>query len=130
MQSRGTIMSYEMFVTFKVNYVEARSIGDKSYQTAVTLWREITRVCAEHDCYKVLGIAESSTAMPVMDSMNHAQLFKDFAVTNRYRIAWAELNKEAIGNLKFLETVLLNRGMLNGKVFHDVEEAKQWLLQE
>ncbi len=68
--------------------------------------------------------------MPVMDSLNHAQLFKDFAITNRYRIAWAELNKEAIGNLKFLETVLLNRGMLNGKVFHDVEEAKRWLLQE
>jgi hypothetical protein len=40
------------------------------------------------------------------------------------------LNKEAIGNLQFLETVLLNRGMLNGKVFHDAEEAKRWLLQE
>jgi len=123
-------MPYEMSVTFNGAYVEARSVGDKSYQTAVAIWREITRVCAEHHCYKVLGIAESTTAMPVMDSLNHAQLFKDFAITNRYRIAWAELNKEAIGNLKFLETVLLNRGMLNGKVFHDVEEAKRWLLEE
>lgn len=123
-------MPYEMSVTCKGDYVEARSIGDKSYQTAVALWREITKVCAEHDCYKVLGIAESTTAMPVMDSMNHAQLFKEFAITNKYRIAWTELNKEAISNLKFLETVLFNRGMLNGKAFHDIEEAKQWLLQE
>ena len=123
-------MSYEMSVTFKGDYVEARSIGDKSYQTAVSLWSEITKVCAEHKCYKVLGIAESTTAMPVMDSMNHAQLFKDFAITNRYRIAWAELNKEALGSLKFLETVLLNRGMLNGKIFHDDEEARRWLLEE
>jgi hypothetical protein len=80
-------MNYEMSVTFKGDYVEARSLGDKSYQTAVTLWREITRVCTEHDCYKVLGIAESTTAMPVMDSLKHAQLFKDFAITNRYCIA-------------------------------------------
>jgi hypothetical protein len=121
-------MTYEMSVTFKGDYVEARSVGDKSYETAVALWREITRVCAEQNCYKVLGIAESSTAMPVMDSMQHAQLFKDFAITNRYRIAWAELNKDAFGNLKFLETVLFNRGMLNGRAFDNVEEAKQWLL--
>jgi hypothetical protein len=122
-------MSYEMSVTFKGDYVEARSIGDKSYQTAVALWSEIIEVCAQHNCYKVLGIAESSTAMPIMDSMNHAQLFKDFEITNRYRIAWAELNKEAIASLKFLETVLSNRGMMNGKIFHDVDAAKQWLLE-
>lgn len=121
-------MSYAMSVTYMGDHVEARSTGDKSYQTAVTLWSEITKVCDEHKCYRVLGIAESSTAMPVMDSMNHTQLFKDFAITNKYRIAWVEFNKEAIGNLKFLETVLLNRGMLNGKIFHDVDEAKQWLL--
>lgn len=121
-------MGYEMSVSFKGEYVEARSTGDKSYQTAVAVWGEITRVCAEHQCYKVLGIAESSTAMPVMDSLNHANLFKDFAITNRYRIAWVELNPAAIANLKFLETVLLNRGMLNGKTFDDVEVARQWLL--
>jgi hypothetical protein len=122
-------MSFEMSVTFKGDYVEARSVGDKSYETSVALWGKITEVCAQHNCYKVLGIAESSTAMPVMDSMNHAQLFKDCEITNRYRIAWAELNKEAIANLKFLETVLFNRGLMNSKMFHDVEAAKQWLLE-
>ena len=123
-------MAYEMSVKFKGDYVEARSVGDKSYQTAVTLWDEITKVCDAHQCYKVLGIAQSSTAMPVMDAMNHAQLFKAFAITNKYRIAWAELNKDAVGSLKFIETVLLNRGMHNGKAFHDAEEAKRWLLDE
>jgi hypothetical protein len=123
-------MTYEMSVTFKGDYVEARSKGDKNYQTAVVLWQEITRVCAQHNCYKVLGIADSTSAMPVMDSLNHAQLFKDFNINNRYRIAWAELNPDAVGNLKFLETVLSNRGMLNGKTFDDVEEARQWLLQQ
>ena len=123
-------MSYEMSVTFQGDYVEAHSVGDKSYQTAVALWSEIRKVCGEHNCDKVLGIGESKTAMSTMEAMNHEQLFKDFAITNHYRIAWAELNQKAIGNLKFLETVLFNRGMLNGKAFSDVAEAKQWLLEK
>ena len=110
------------------DYVEARSTGDKSYQTAVALWREIIRVCDEHDCYKVLGIGESTKPMSTMDAMNHTKLFQDFSITRKYQIAWVELNREAVGSIKFLETVLLNRGLLNGKLFHGVAEAKRWLL--
>ena len=112
------------------DYVEARSIGDKSYQTAVKLWREILRVCNENDCYKVLGIGESTTPMPTMDAMNHTKLFQDFSITRKYKIAWVELNREAVGSIKFVETVLLNRGLLNGKLFHEVAEAKSWLLAQ
>lgn len=124
-------MSYEMSVTFTGDYVEARSIGDKSYQTAVALWNEVLQVCDEHNCYKVLGVgASTNKGMPTMDAMQHEQLFKDFAITRKYKIAWVELNKEAVGSIKFLETVLLNRGMLNGLLFSTVEEAQQWLLNE
>ncbi len=117
-------MSCEMSVTFTGDYVEARSTGDKSYQTAVTLWQEILKVCDEHSCYKVLGIGESTTPMSTMDAMHHEKLFNDFAITRRYKIAWVELNREAFGSMKFLETVLLNRGMLNGMLFSTVEEAQ------
>lgn len=123
-------MSYQMSVIFMGDYVEARSTGDKSYQTAVALWREIIRVCDEHDCYKVLGIGESTTPMSTMDAMNHTKLFQDFSITRKYQIAWVELNREAVGSIKFLETVLLNRGLLNGKLFHEVAEAKRWLLAQ
>ena len=123
-------MSYEVSVVFKDGYVEARSIGDKNYQTAVILWREILKTCDEHNCYKVLGIGESSTGLSTMDAMNHEKLFKDFAITRKYKIAWVELNKEALASIKFLETVLLNRGLLNGMLFPNIEEAKRWLLEE
>lgn len=121
-------MSYQMSVTFMGDYVEARSTGDKSYQTAVMLWQEIIRVCAEHDCYRVLGVGESTKPMPTMAAMNHAKLFQDFSITRKYQIAWVELNREAVDSIKFVETVLLNRGLLNGKLFLDVVEAKRWLL--
>ena len=123
-------MSYEMSVVFTGDSVEASSVGDKSYQTAVALWSEILRVCDEHNCYKVFLVGESTTGMSTMDAMHHEKLFKDFAITRKYQIAWVELNKEAIGSMKFVETVLLNRGMLNGRLFSTVEEARQWLLDE
>ena len=121
-------MGYEMSVTFTGDYVEAHSSGDKSYQTAVTLWTEITRVCAEHHCYKVLGIGRSTTAMPIMDAVKHEQLFKDFAITRSYKIAWVELNEAALGSIRFLENFLLNRGLVNGRLFYDVDQARDWLL--
>ena len=41
-----------------------------------------------------------------------------------------KLNRGAVGRIKFLETVLLNRGLLNGMLFSTVEEAQRWLLDE
>ncbi len=123
-------MRYEMSVSFTGDYVEACSIGDKSYQSAVTLWKEILEVCDKYNCYRVLGIGESTTGMPIMDAMHHEKLFRDFAITRKYKIAWVELNQEAVGSIKFLETVLLNRGLLNGMLFSTVEEAQRWLLDD
>ena len=122
-------MNYQMSVTFKGDYVEARSTGEKSYQTAEMLWAEITRVCQEHQCFRVLGIAESSRQMPVMDSINHDRLFRQFGVTPQYKIAWTESNAVEFEKLKNLETILLNRGY-QGKVFTDVDQARAWLLQD
>ena len=116
-----------MSVVFKGDYVEAVSRGDKSLETATRLWAEITRLCNEHNCFSVLGIADSTKQMSVMDSMDHQQLFKAFNITPRYKIAWVELNKQEFHKLKALETILLNRGF-RGKAFQNIEEAKSWLL--
>ncbi len=122
-------MKYHKQVIFKGEYIEAHSTGEKSYQTAVELWSEITKSCVKHNCFKVLGVGESTKPMPVMDAFDHQNLFRDFEVTRKYKIAWVELSKNAVGSVKFLENVLLNRGMLNGRLFDTVVEAKQWLLK-
>lgn len=122
-------MAYEMQVVFKGDHVEAFSKGDKSYQTALQLWTEINRLCRQHDCYKVLGIAESTRQMSVMDSMNHQNLFQDLGITKKYKIAWVELNPSQLPALRDLETILINRGF-SGKAFADIDAAKAWLLAD
>jgi len=116
-----------MTVTFRGAYVEAISKGEKSIRTAEQLWTEITRICDEHNCYRVLGIAESTRQMSVMDSMDHQKLFRKFNITPRYRLAWVELNETEFKKLKDLETILINRGF-QGQVFKNVDKAKAWLL--
>lgn len=123
-------MPYQMSVTFEGDHVLAHSVGDKNYQTSVALWQEIVKTCEEYHCFSILGIGESTSPMPTMDAFNHTKLFEDFQITHKYRIAWVELNPQAVNSVKFLETVLLNRGKLNGKLFHAVDEAKRWLLQK
>ena len=118
-----------MKVTFMGDYVETRSDGDKSYETAEKLWKEITNLCHMHNCYRVLGIAKSTKQMSVMDSMEHQKLFKALNITPKYRIAWVELNHEEFHKLKDLEIILINRGY-QGRAFEDIDEARSWLLSK
>ncbi len=122
-------MSYEMNVSFMENYVEAHSVGEKNYQTAEKLWSEITRLCNANNCYRVLGIAESTRQMSVMDSIDHQRLFRALKITPKYKIAWVELNAAEFEKLKALETILINRGY-RGKAFLDVDAARDWLLSD
>lgn len=122
-------MTYEMEVNFRGDYVEAISRGEKSLKTAEELWSEITRLCNENNCFRVLGIADSTKQMSVMDSMDHQKLFKALNITPKYKIAWVELNEEEFGKLKALETILVNRGFA-GKAFRDTDEARRWLLED
>ncbi|HKJ05598.1 MAG TPA: hypothetical protein VJ974_08385 [Geopsychrobacteraceae bacterium] len=123
-------MNYQLSVHFKGDHVEVVSSGEKSYDSAVRLWDETTKVCEENACFKVLGIGNSTRAMPILHSVEHKKIFNEFNVTRNYKIAWVELNKDAVESVRFLETYLLNRGLINGQLFNDVESARKWLLDD
>jgi hypothetical protein len=122
-------MRHELEITFKGKYIEIISNGEKSYQSSLRLWASALKVSKENKCYKVLGIATSSQAPSTIDSYKHAELLHNFKVDYKYKIAWVELNPEEFEGIKFLENVLVNRGM-NVKLFEDVETAKTWLFNE
>lgn len=123
-------MTYEMSVEFTGTHIEAHSRGEKSLKTAMQLWLEITRVCQEHNCYKILGIAESTRGMPTLDAVEHQNLFKDLDINHSYKVAWVELNPEEVPSIRFLETFIHNRGLINARLFNNLDEAKGWLLDD
>jgi len=116
-------------VTFQGDHVRIDTTAEKNLDYARRLWTEVVEVCRKHDCFLVLGVSQAPGPMPTIDGYHHAELFRELGVTGEFRIAWAELNDDAIDATRFVETVLSNRGM-PGKVFSTEEDARQWLFSE
>jgi len=117
-------------VSFQTDHVRIDSYGERSIEYATALWTEVVKVCAENDCYLVLGISNAPGPMPVMDGFAHIDLFRELEIRDNYRISWAELNDDARSASEFTETVLVNRGLYPGKLFSNEEDAREWLFSE
>jgi len=122
-------MTSSYTITFEGDYIKVLSDGDKDLEFATELWSEVAKSCREHDCFNVLGIAETDSPMSTLDGYELAQVFRDLGIVENHRIAWVELNQEAKHATYFIETVLSNRG-LPGRLFSSAAEAKEWLLSD
>jgi hypothetical protein len=120
-------MKIPIVVSFEGEYVKIRSDGDKTYEYSEELWQTVGDACRKHDCYCVLGIAETTRPLPVIDGIDLPQIFQQAGITSDYKIAWVELNTDAFEAVQFLETVLVNR-YFNVRLFSEIAAAKEWLL--
>ena len=120
-------MRNRVTVTFEGDHIQALSDGDKNLEFATELWTQIATMSKKHNCFNILGIANTTTPMEAVDGYDHARLFRDLDIQHDYRIAWVELNPDAVDMAMFIETVLVNRG-LPGRLFSTVNEAKAWLI--
>jgi hypothetical protein len=91
------------------------------------LWREVSAACNQHDCYNVLGIANTTTPVEAVEGYELPSLFREFNIDQRYRIAWVELDEDAQDVITFVQSVLSNRG-LPGLLFETEAQAREWLL--
>ena len=119
-------MTGTMKITFEGDHIRAESRSEKSIEWSRTFWSAVVEACLEVDCYKVLGISESLTIMPIMDGFDHVELFRELGINTKYRIAWVELNPDALKTVRFVDAALFNR-LLPGRLFKTEEEAKKWL---
>lgn len=122
-------MADSTIITFEGDHIKALSRAHKSIEWATEFWSAVVEKCEAHDCYDVLGISESVTVMPILDGFDFIGLFRDLGIDEKYRIAWVELNAEAVEVVKFVETALFNRG-LPGRVFPSEADARKWLLEQ
>jgi hypothetical protein len=121
-------MRNKLEVTFEGDHIRVIADGDKDYRFMDRVWREIAAACEKHDCYNVLGIADTSTPIEAVDGYDLVELFKELNVGQNYRIAWVELDEDARDLMTFVQTVLSNRG-LPGLLFETEAEARKWLLE-
>lgn len=122
-------MRNKLEVTFEGDHIRVITDGDKDYRFMDRVWREIAAACEKHDCYNVLGIADTSTPVEAVDGYDLVALFGELNIGQNYRIAWVELDVDARDMTTFVQTVLANRG-LPGLLFETEAEARKWLLED
>jgi hypothetical protein len=114
-------------ISFEGDHILVIADGDKDYRYMDRLWREMAAACEQHDCYDVLGIANTSTPVEAVDGYDLPVLFRELNIDQKYRIAWVEKNEDSRDVIAFFQTVLANRG-LPGLLFETEEQAREWLL--
>ena len=117
-------------VEFKGDHIEVHSDGDKDLAFARRLWSEIVETIRKHDCYRVLGLANTTTPVNIIDGFDHAEMMRELGLAPRSRIAWVEPDPKSFEVVKFIETVLFNRSIAVMKVFRSERLAREWLFSE
>ena len=90
-------------------------------------WKDIIAACAANNCFSILGLSDLDQPLKLADAIDHQAIFLEAGVTIDHRIAWTVLNPAAYKMTEVAETVLLNRGLVNGRLFTDEFEARRWL---
>lgn len=107
--------------------IEVRASGIPDRQSVSQMWKDIIDACKAHQCFSILGLANFDQPLRLADAIDHQAIFLEAGVTIDHRIAWVQLNPEAYAMTELAETVLLNRGLVNGRLFRDELDARRWL---
>lgn len=121
-------MNKNITIEYEGDYVHARQSGPDNYDASLELWKRIVDACEKHHCFNILGETFTTEPLSTMDAFDHIKIFELAGVTLKHRIAWVHHVAETAEPIEFAETVLHNRGLVNGHLFPTVEKAVEWLL--
>ena len=122
-------MRNRLEVTFEGDHVRVISDGEKDFEFSVRLWTAVADLCNEHNCFKVLGIANTTSPLEAIEGYDQARLFRQLGIDKRFKIAWVEADEDARDMAHFVKSVMRSRGLF-GRVFDDVHAAEQWLFAD
>jgi hypothetical protein len=114
-------------IAFVNSTIEVRATGIPDRESVTRMWKDIVAASAEHHCFSILGLSNMDRPLKLSDAIDHQAIFLEAGVTIDHRIAWVQLNPDALKMTEVAETILLNRGLLNGRLFSDEFEGRRWL---
>ena len=120
-------MALDYRIELRNGVIEVRVAGIPDRESIAQMWSKIVQACARHECLYILGVSNIDRPQRVAVAIDHQAIFLEAGVTIDHRIAWVQLNPDAMEMTRLAETVLLNRGMVNGRLFTDEYEARRWL---
>ena len=120
-------MPAEYSIDYVNSTIEVKVGGIPDRASVTQMWKDIVAACARHQCLSILGLTNMDQPLKLSDAIDHQAIFLEAGVTIDHCIAWVQLNSDALRMTEVAETILLNRGLLNGRLFTDEFEARRWL---
>jgi len=120
-------MTAEYTIEYVNSVISIRVTGTPDRQSIAQMWKDIIAACSEFECLSILGLSNMDQPLKVADAIDHQAIFLEAGVTIDHRIAWVQQNPDALAMTQLVESVLLNRGLVNGRLFTNELEARDWL---
>jgi len=124
-------MDYRFRVSPRKGFLHVEVVGDNTPETVLRYVKELYESCVKLKCPNVLVEENLEGA-----GLGLGEIFGVVAEGSRsvwpvvQRIAYVDVNRaHDLKNMKFAETVGVNRSM-NIRVFAEVRDAENWLLQQ
>ena len=110
--------------------VEISGIREKKELTssAREVWREIARVTRVKKVKRILILSSATGDYPALDALLINSSLAECGVQRGWDIAFVNLDQASFQEVKFAETVAVNRGFNIG-VFNNENDARKWLLK-
>jgi len=120
-------MPIEYTIEYTASLIEVRITGTPDRASVTQMWKDIVAASEHFRCLSILGLSDLDEPLKLADAIDHQAIFLEAGVTIDHRIAWVQLNPGAYEMTEVAETILLNRGQLNGRLFTDELAARHWL---
>lgn len=121
-------MAHQLTITEQPGYLHFRVTGENTPPTVQAYLAEVHTHCVQRGCTAIL--VEEDLTGPGLPLVEIYQIVERGGMRNRMLLRWLAYvdvhQHERPGNLRFAETVAVNRG-LNMRTFASVDEAAAWL---
>ena len=126
-------MPYEVDIELLDNHVRVyvtgeRRTGDAAFE-AGQAGQHIVEFCRNSEVYRVLVVLNLGGRLSAIDSYEIVDQSKEYGWDFNYRLAFVATNEDSADDVKFTETIAVNRAY-SVKQFSDEAEALEWLLEE
>jgi hypothetical protein len=112
------------------NIIEVYVQGDLTLQRIKEIVSEVLKACKEQNCLFILSdFREAVVKLSTMEIYELPKVLSEMAVSSGlvvYKLRRAFVAQKRLDDLEFFETVTANKGQ-NMKLFHDIDDAKEWL---
>ena len=121
-------MNIQIDITHHEHYLHVKVSGMGNYENALYFWKSVVDACEKYQCYRVLGEQNLLNSVTTLEAFDHPSIFKQLGITTKFQFAWVDNNPRTRDTTEFVYNVLASRSISYGKMFYDVESAKNWLL--